>query len=136
FCHSVLGGDIDIDHRDNPYFLYPAGEFDPFDLWKGLCQGESTLKALRGIFCSPSSITLPPGARSMGRGCISHIYKIRNVEPRSIAYVATLWRNVLSSCPSWEENDGEFSGPAFFKRLVALFDDEIWANETLSWWNS
>ncbi|RDX45590.1 hypothetical protein OH76DRAFT_1444467, partial [Lentinus brumalis] len=90
---------------------------------------------------SPSSISLPPGTRTMGRGCIAHIYKIRNITPRNIAYAATLWRNVLSSCPGWQQDDGAFKGDAFFERIVNLFEgkedeDKDWAHATLAWWNT
>ncbi|KAI0689451.1 hypothetical protein C8T65DRAFT_588667, partial [Cerioporus squamosus] len=142
FRDAVASGHVKIDHRDNPNFLYPEGEFDPDDLHKGLLQGETHEQALRAIMTSPSSITEPAGKKTMGRGCIAHIYKIDTVSPRTIGYVGTLWRNVLSSCSQWQANDGEFNGPAFFKRIVQMFEHngdilkKEWADETLAWWNA
>ncbi|TFK83648.1 hypothetical protein K466DRAFT_498039, partial [Polyporus arcularius HHB13444] len=142
FRDAVTSGHVKIDHRDNPNFLYPEGGFDPNNLFSGLLQGETLKQALCAIMTSPSSITEPPGKKTMGRGCIAHIYKIDSVTPSNIAYVATLWRNVLSSCSQWQANDGEFNGPAFFKRIVEMFDHKgdllkkEWADETLAWWNA
>ncbi|KAI0694637.1 hypothetical protein C8T65DRAFT_584818, partial [Cerioporus squamosus] len=141
FRDAVLSGLVKVDHKDNPNFLYPEGGFEAEDLYNGLTEGETLEKVVRAILCSPSSISQPPGQKTMGRGCISHIYKLDSISPRTIAYSATLWRNVLSSCSSWQDNDGAFSGPAFFKRIVKLFDgddddEKDWARETLSWWNA
>ncbi|KAI9057375.1 hypothetical protein FKP32DRAFT_1681519 [Trametes sanguinea] len=143
FCDAVLDDTIDIDDSNYPSFLYSDDEeFDPEAIDVGLCVGGLLVKAYRRVFTSASSVNKPPGKRGLGRGCISQIYKLDTVAPGSIAYIATLVRNVLSSCDSWEVNDGHFDGEKFYDRVVALFDTEAedadlgWISDTIVFWNS
>ncbi|KAI0737524.1 hypothetical protein C8Q80DRAFT_1276282 [Daedaleopsis nitida] len=133
--------DILIDHHDNPTYLYAHGEYNPDKVDEALCQGEALLRALRCVYTSPSSAFEPAGKKAAGRGCISQIYKIDAVQPTMIAYIATLYRNVLTSSPKWEDKDGAFNGKLFYQKIVDLFTgptiaEERWALDTLAWWNS
>lgn len=45
--------------------------------------------------------------------------------------------HALSSCRTWQLDDGDFHGGEFFDSIVKLFkDDEEWAADTLRWWNT
>ncbi|OSD00043.1 hypothetical protein PYCCODRAFT_728913 [Trametes coccinea BRFM310] len=143
FCDAVLDNTIGISDEDYPSFLYSDDEdFDPEAIDVGLCYGDLLVKAYRRVFTSASSVNKPPGKRGLGRGCISQIYKLDTVTPGSIAYIATLVRNVLSSCDSWEVKDGHFDGEHFFNRLVSLFNTEAedadlcWISDAVVFWNS
>ncbi|TFK81827.1 hypothetical protein K466DRAFT_604180 [Polyporus arcularius HHB13444] len=137
----IRGNEIQVDHNDNPVFLYDPEAYDPENILEGLCRHPAHLKAVRTILTSPGSVYLAPGMKSAGRGSVSDIYKCRAIEPAMIAYVAALIRNILSSCPRWVPDDGAFKGRLFFRRLVNLFNtdndpEDTWATETLAWWNS
>ncbi|KAI0350552.1 hypothetical protein OH77DRAFT_1572506, partial [Trametes cingulata] len=142
YCDAVMSNMVKVDHEDYPSFLYEEGDFDCDAVDAGLCRGDLLLKAYRHVFTSASSVTRPPGQKSSGRGCISHIYKLENVAPESIAYIATLVRNVLSSSPTWDVKDGDFDCGIFFANTVALFrggeteQDDVWTRDTLAWWNA
>ncbi|KAI0715991.1 hypothetical protein C8T65DRAFT_694485 [Cerioporus squamosus] len=137
----IRGSQIVVDHDDNPNCLYATDTYDPDNILEGFLRNEAHLKALRNVFTSPGSVKLAPGMKSAGRGSVSDIYKCRTIEPKMIAYIATLVRNILSSCPCWAEDDGAFKGRLFFKRMINLFNadndpEDTWATETLAWWNS
>ncbi|TFK79731.1 hypothetical protein K466DRAFT_505095, partial [Polyporus arcularius HHB13444] len=135
YCESVRDNLITIDHRDYPSFLYDVEEYDADRIDKGLLRSELLVKAYRHIFTSPSSAERPQG--QMSSHCIASIYKLERVTPESIAYVACLLRNSLSSCPGWQVDDGAFLGVPFNKSIINLFTgDTEWAYETLSWWNT
>ena len=44
-------------------------------------------------------------------------------------------RYVLNVKESWSIEDGNFHADIFFHNIMALFDDEEWAEDTLEWWN-
>ncbi|KAI0369441.1 hypothetical protein BV20DRAFT_365547 [Pilatotrama ljubarskyi] len=142
FCDAVIGMDVKIDHEDYPSFLYSDDEeFDKDAIDVGLLRSGLLIKTVRHVLTSPSSVTKPAGKKGLGRGCISQIYKLDRVAPETIAYVATLVRNLLSSSETWEVKDGDFDGQEFYANIIKLFKggrsvDEDWVRETLIFWNS
>jgi len=92
--------------------------------------------------------------KSAGKQCIAQIYDMTEVTPETITYIAVLvsphlsrfmmsmflidvskCRFVLNSKESWSSEDSTFDSSSFFQNIMKLFNDEDWANETLTWWN-
>ena len=86
-----------------------------------------------------------------GKKCLADLYNMIEVRPQNIAYTATLvclilfpsplshagWeaRFVLSGRDTWSIEDGNFHAGKFFDSIISLFDDNAWAEATLTWWN-
>ncbi|KAI0736215.1 hypothetical protein C8Q72DRAFT_879537 [Fomitopsis betulina] len=74
-----------------------------------------------------------------GKQPISREYKLKQVQPRCIAYVVVLAHFCLSSQEQFNMLDdvGEFSNFELFYRIVNLLHDaeSPWVQETMAWWN-
>ncbi|RPD77258.1 hypothetical protein L226DRAFT_569445 [Lentinus tigrinus ALCF2SS1-7] len=143
FRDVVENGHVKIDHCDNSNFLYAEGSFDLTSLRQGFMQGETIEQALRTLLTSSSSITQLSGKKTMGCGCLAHVYKITTVTPRQIAYVATLHSGATFCRPPHLGRRATATSTALRirRRIVKVFEreDDIskeWARHTLAWWNS
>lgn len=86
------------------------------------------------------------------------MFRLTTVTPRSIAYAAVLVydqthlsflfvliyyelkaRMSISGKDTWSASDLNFNYKTFYDTIVSLFEDDIddlWAQDTLAWWNA
>ncbi|THH13456.1 hypothetical protein EUX98_g9723 [Antrodiella citrinella] len=140
FCCEVRSGEIEITHKDYPSFLYDldeeASEVD------GLLKGPFLVACFRHVFTGGRTAAKRGDGPSSGKATIAQINMMSRVHPRHIAYIATLARFLLSSQHSWDANDHQFEGRAFYYEILGLFDGEgmpmshkKWITDTLAWWD-
>ncbi|KAI6003926.1 hypothetical protein EDD15DRAFT_2360192 [Pisolithus albus] len=135
-----------------PSFLYTDGDYDPTRPAKGLFKGKYLVMAFRCIFTSPSSAlnelnsgnipraSQPIRTAQKTRCHVARLLKMKTVQPRAIAYVATQLRFAFSSCSSWMIVDEDFNHEEFYHNIVDYFElpsspqkvDEL--NDLLMWW--
>jgi len=142
-----------------PAFLYDKYSADQDNLEEGLFKSTLLLQAFKAIFTSPSSAKEVAGdgdganiiennRRAMrefhlGKKVKTHvaqIIKMRNVTPRSIAYVSCQLRFALSSVTSWRSVDGDFDYVPFWQHIVDFFERppgriaQRKVDQLLAWW--
>ncbi|KAG2751878.1 hypothetical protein P692DRAFT_20726326 [Suillus brevipes Sb2] len=123
-----------------PAFLYEKYTANVDDLEQGLFKGKILVQAYKAVFTSPSSAKDIEGdgdgadviqnnrrARRSFSGIkvkkhVAHIIKMRQVTPRSIAYIACQVRFALSAVTSWRSVDGDFDYVQFYGTIVDFFE--------------
>ncbi|KAI0747130.1 hypothetical protein C8Q80DRAFT_822650 [Daedaleopsis nitida] len=144
FCNKVKDpeSDITIVADDWPLALFDMDALYSADQLHGPLSGFLRSKLFKLMFQSiwtgPIS-TKCDGARGKstpGKPPLSHKYRINDVSPRMLAYVAVLLRHALTTA-EWKMSDLQFNNSDFFDKIVALFEEPPtpWASETLEWWN-
>ncbi|EIN03319.1 hypothetical protein PUNSTDRAFT_78398, partial [Punctularia strigosozonata HHB-11173 SS5] len=121
-----------------PMFLW-KGSYNPDVPWVGFCQGSLLVKAYHCIFISPSAANSKKGdqARSTHSG-IAAICGVTQVNPASIAYIATQVKFALSSEPTFNKYEKACDSHRFFNALLDWFehpDFKMFSKDLLQWWN-
>ncbi|KAJ7571953.1 hypothetical protein C8J56DRAFT_1083871, partial [Mycena floridula] len=118
--HDLIAhdGDIVLNSKQLPAFLYDWDVFDPEDPEIGLFHGHISVRVAHAIFTSPSSA--PTGKMS----------------PPMVAYSVVQAYFALCAQETWRRKDGEFNLNTFYNRILDLLNDpdDIWAKNTLKWW--
>ncbi|KAF7973006.1 hypothetical protein HWV62_16384 [Athelia sp. TMB] len=135
-----------------PLFLYEDYTCDIEDVQKGLLKSPMLVKAFKYLFTSPSSASEDhtdaprPAKRAKNkhgatRTNVAGLIGLKNVTPRSIAYVAVQLRFALSNTTSWRLVDIDFSQVEFYGAIVDFFEStpgprtQANAEKLLAWWN-
>ncbi|KAH9932169.1 hypothetical protein B0H21DRAFT_699730, partial [Amylocystis lapponica] len=119
-----------------PSFLYSDDAYDINDFDIGLLRGAFLLKVYKHIFTGPSSaLKDTPGPSAGTKAPIGKKNGLTKPTPETIAYAAVQARFVLSKQAQWGTDDGDFSNIDFFNAVLALFDDEEWATDTLNYFH-
>ncbi|EIW61395.1 uncharacterized protein TRAVEDRAFT_44210 [Trametes versicolor FP-101664 SS1] len=126
-----------ITAKDWPIFLYDENLFIIGHLKSGLLRSLLLVRCYKHTYTGPSSADreVELYATYKGTPSLSRKYKIDTVTPETIIYVAVLMRSALSSCATWADSDGSWSGPVFVRSLRRVFHMyPVWAENTLKWW--
>ncbi|KAI9566154.1 hypothetical protein HD554DRAFT_2315774 [Boletus coccyginus] len=144
--------DVPITAYSWPCFLFPTGGYDPADANKGLFRGELLVKAYKLVFMGPSSVEstedVPSEIAGNKRQRVdastrrhnAQLAGMKQVTPRSIAYIAVQLRFALSSCGTWRLDDDLFSLAVFYNMIIKWFemmyqDDKELVDNLIWWWN-
>ncbi|KAH9019362.1 hypothetical protein EDB85DRAFT_2197736 [Lactarius pseudohatsudake] len=131
-----------ITTADHPSFLWPEGDFDIEDIYRGFLRGKVLVTAYKHVFISPSSAKDIDRSK---RGGNAFIHDISFVTYESIAYIATLTRYALSDEMTFSQGgrDTEGKGKAgfphrqFYRELLEhkelMLKEEL--EDLIEWWN-
>ncbi|KAH9030355.1 hypothetical protein EDB85DRAFT_1891652 [Lactarius pseudohatsudake] len=133
----------DATAADLPYFLWPKGNFEIRDPYKGFLRSTLLVVAYKHVFISPSSAKV---ANKSTRGGNAALHNITSVTFESVAYVATLVRFALSNEPTFvpggqDPVTGQQNGfpyRDFYRELLVhkgFLDVEEELEGLLQWWN-
>ncbi|OJT02244.1 hypothetical protein TRAPUB_13473 [Trametes pubescens] len=139
FRLRVVNGDktLPIVAKDWPVFVYDEDLYEVGHMKAGLLRSLLLVMCYKHVYTGRSSAhrQVELYATYKGKPSLARKYKLNDVTPESIIYVAVLMRSALSSCTMWGDSDGGWSGPAFVRSLMRVFKMyPIWADNTLKWW--
>ncbi|KAJ7575751.1 hypothetical protein C8J56DRAFT_801090, partial [Mycena floridula] len=132
---SLQDGNIALNSKQLPAFLYDWDMFDPEDPEIGLFHGHISVRVTRAIFTSPSS-ALTGVKEKASRQSNGQIHRSKKMTAPMVAYSVVQAYFALCAQESWRQTDGEFNIKMFYKRILDLLNDpdDIWATDTLKWW--
>ncbi|KAG8709907.1 hypothetical protein FRC08_017906 [Ceratobasidium sp. 394] len=128
-------------------FMWAEGQFDPQRPSNGLLEGELMLSAATAILFSPSSsmpetIQAVSGTRghTRRRGPIglAKKYKMKEVNPAFIAYVACMTRHALTTSKTFSEVCDRFSYTKLYYLICKVLESpkyEHWTKGLVTRWN-
>ncbi|KAF8887134.1 hypothetical protein BD779DRAFT_1441139, partial [Infundibulicybe gibba] len=121
-----------------PTFLYDDAQlYQPDAIDEGLLRGYYLLRVFQHIFTGPGSAWAGKQRESNHRASNSKIHGMDCCDPNTIAYAASLARFSISGLDTWGWHDGLFDAKKFYYGIIMSFDeDDVWAEETLEWWDS
>ncbi|RXW16683.1 hypothetical protein EST38_g9172 [Candolleomyces aberdarensis] len=118
-----------------PIFLFEGLRYNPADPWEGLLKGRLVVMGFKHIFTSPSSVTGEERATRSGNAAI---HGMKRVTTASLAYVATIVRQCLSSAAVFRLKDKTMKNEVFYAHLLDFLEDAKETNEVtrlLAWWD-
>ncbi|KAG8754404.1 hypothetical protein FRC11_006684 [Ceratobasidium sp. 423] len=140
-----------MDPSDWPRFFWPGGVCNLERPSEGLLRGELLIKAAISILLSPASARLPTDyqtatpahtpARGQRRGLIglAKTYKLTEITPAFIAYVAIVVRHSLTSDGEFREICGGFDYVDFYNQVREFLEKPQyaqWSAALIQYWNA
>ncbi|CAE6445394.1 unnamed protein product [Rhizoctonia solani] len=140
-----------MDPSDWPQYFWPGGVCNLERPSEGLLRGELLIKAAISILLSRASARLPTDdqnttpahtpARGQRRGLIglAKIYKLTEVTPAFIAYVAVVTRHSLTSDGDFHEVCGGFDYVEFYNQVREFLEKPQyvqWSATLVQFWNA
>ncbi|KAJ7937749.1 hypothetical protein B0H13DRAFT_2302578 [Mycena leptocephala] len=122
---SIASGDLDLNSRQLPNFLFPFGQLDDVSALETILTGPVMLRSAKAMYMGPAS----PPLRVMdltihqGKPGVASIIALRSFTDRVIAGVGCQVRFNLSSVQHWNKHDGRFNYEEFFWMItIALYN--------------
>ncbi|KAH9835782.1 uncharacterized protein C8Q71DRAFT_858627 [Rhodofomes roseus] len=141
FCDEALAGKVQITADHLPAFMYPDDSYNSLAPDEQLLQSSLIASCYRSVITGPGSALAPTTGDAQdsklanARRSVAKSYSISECSPETIAYITTQCRFSLDATHEWKVADGEFKYQVFFDNILALFDDEEFAAETIKWYN-
>ncbi|KAJ7468987.1 hypothetical protein FB451DRAFT_1255449 [Mycena latifolia] len=130
----IAAATLDLNSRQLPCFLFPFGQVDDWTALDTVLTGPIMLRTAKGILMGPLSALQGDGWHR-GKPGNASIIGLVTFTGRIIAYIACQVHFNLSSQQDWHKLEGHFNYEEFFWKLVALFDDEEYATNTIALYN-
>ncbi|KAJ6548889.1 hypothetical protein B0H19DRAFT_1137983 [Mycena capillaripes] len=131
---SIAAGDLDLNSRQLPCFLFPFGQANDDSALDTILHGPVMLRCGKAVYMGPSSALQGDGFHQ-GRAGIASIIGLRSFTDRVIAGLACQVRFNLSSMQAWNRHDGNFDYEEFFWCIVDLFKNPEFAANTIALYN-